>query len=120
MPSPPIPDSPVSSVFAPAESLIVLVSSLILFLSLCPLTPCLWRLTSLSGSVLLPQCPLLDLSREGYAFYQPLRVCQRGFKLWKGVGILGGGGGARRRDEIESDRADEVEEGGAEIKLNTK
>lgn len=31
-----------------------------------------------------------------------------------------GGGGAWRRDEIESDRVDEVEEGGAEIKLNTK
>lgn len=29
-------------------------------------------------------------------------------------------GGAWRRDEIETDRADEVEEGGAEIKLNTK
>lgn len=36
-------------------------------------------------------------------------------------GVGGGGGGwqAKRRDEIESDRAEETEEGGAEIKLNT-
>lgn len=71
-----------------------------LFIWLCP------------SSLIFPR-PLLDLCGQGYAFYQPLRVRQREIQTAEGVG-------AWRRDEIETDRADEVEEGGAEIKLNTK
>lgn len=45
-------------------------------------------------------------------------VSSKGIDLRLGAG-LGGGKQAKRRDEIESDRAEEAEEGGAEIKLNT-
>lgn len=41
----------------------------------------------------------------------------KGDRLETGSGT--GGEQAKRRDEIESDRAEEAEEGGAEIKLNT-
>lgn len=44
-------------------------------------------------------------------------VSSKGIDLRLGVGL--GGEQAKRRDEIESDRAEEAEEGGAEIKLNT-
>lgn len=42
----------------------------------------------------------------------------KGDRLETGSGT-GGGSKQKRRDEIESDRAEEAEEGGAEIKLNT-
>lgn len=61
---------------------------------------------------------LFNLPRQSYTFLSTSVVSSKGIDLRLGVG-LGGGEQAKRRDEIESDRAEEAEEGGAEIKLNT-
>lgn len=98
MPSPPIPDSPLSSVFPPAESLIV--GSLPLFVSFDSMFVGINLFIWLCPSSLIFPCPLLDLSRQGYAFYQPLRVRQRGFKLQRGWGFRGGGGGGEMKYKV--------------------
>lgn len=60
---------------------------------------------------------LFNLPRQSYTFLSTSVVSSKGIDLRLGVGL--GGELAKRRDEIESDRAEEAEEGGAEIKLNT-
>lgn len=116
----PSPDSPVSGVFPPAEGLIVgslprvLFNSPPLFVSFdsmfVGINLFIWLCPSLMSPFRSVQARLRILSTPGSS--------STGIQTAEGLGILGGG--AWRRDEIESDRADEVEGGGAEIKLNTK
>lgn len=75
------------------------------------LTLCVFLLLSLSS------LHLFNLPRQSYTFLSTSVVSSKGIDLRLGVGL--GGEQAKRRDEIESDRAEEAEEGGAEIKLNT-
>lgn len=122
MPSPLISDSPISSVFPPAESMIVGSLPCVLFNSLPLFVSFDSMFVGINLFIWLCPSSLMSPFRSVQARLRILSTPESsltGIQTAEGVGILGGGG-TWRRDEIESDRADEVEEGGAEIKLNTK